>query len=116
MDGLPPLAELIAAARAAGDDPEARNAALDRWKPEIDDLANRREAAEFLGIKPATVSRDRSRIRADGKPAMPPHDRLVGIAPAWKYRTLVLHRASSPGPGGRTRWQPGQNPRGQSRP
>lgn len=90
---LPPAHQLIDLVRTDG--PEA----LDAY-PEVDELASTDEIAHYLGIKPGTVRREQYRPRDDGR-AWPRPDRTFGRAAAWKYRTVILHRASQPGPGRR---------------
>jgi len=101
----PNAADLIAAVKADGP------GALDRWMPWIDELTDIDGAARFLGIQARSISRARLRIRADKTPEFPNPDRIFGRSPAWRFRTLVLARAASPGRGGSGRWQPGQSGR-----
>lgn len=109
---MPTAAELIAAVKQDGPD------VLDRWAPWIDELTDAAGAAAFLGVKREAVYRAqlRDRREAPGGSQFPGPDRVFGRSRAWKYRTLVLHRAASPGRGGATRFKPGQagNPSGGS--
>jgi hypothetical protein len=92
---LPPAADLIALVRSGG--PEA----LDRYAPDVDELASTAEVAEYLGISPHTIRREQHRPRADGS-AWPQPDRVFGRAASWTYRTVIVHRAAQPGKGNRT--------------
>ena len=103
--GLPPLAELVAAVKAHGP------AALDKYAPAIDELADMPAAAAFLGIQAKSITRARERTRGDGSPDFAPPDRWFSRSPTWRYRTLVLHRAAAPGRGGSGKWQKGQSGR-----
>jgi hypothetical protein len=102
---LPPSTQLIAEVKTGGP------TALDKYAPEIDQLTDTEGAGQFLGIKDRSVRRSLGRIRADGTPEFAPPDQRFRRSPAWTYRTLVLHRAASPGPGGTTRFQPGESGR-----
>jgi len=110
-EGLPPCEELVAAVREAlqaGADEDAARV-LEACAPAIDEFAGVVEAAEWLGISPASIYRERSRVRADGAAAWPEPDRVFGRSSVWKYRTLVLHRASMPGKGSAGRGRPRRN-------
>jgi hypothetical protein len=112
---LPDAKDLIAAARAAMADAqnipsapaaarekrrETANKVLDQWKPAIDELTDFAGAAAFLGLKgPDSLKRLKYSPRVDGTPGWPEPDQKFGRTPAWKYRTIVLHRAESPGRG-----------------
>lgn len=102
---LPDLRDLVELVRAQG--PKA----LDQYAPEIDELANMTEAAAFLGIKPESLSRSRQKVRSDGSRYGPEPDRTFGRSPAWRYRSLVLHKVSAPGLGGSGKFRPGESGR-----
>lgn len=97
---LPPAAELVQAVKDRGP------AALDVYAPAIDQLADVAAAAAWLGVSRASIYRERSRTRADGAPAWPDADETAGRSGMWRYRTLVLHRASMPGKGSAGRGRP----------
>ena len=106
--GLPAADVLVAAAKEAmreGTREDAREA-LDAYAPAVDELADIAEAAAWLGISTASVYRERSRVRADGKAAWPEPDKTFGRSPAWTYRTLALYRAAMPGRGSAGRGRP----------
>lgn len=110
---LPDAQTLIAAARKAmtgitGDSPEAgeqrreaASRALDRWAPAIDELTDYAGAARFLGLAVGSVRRMKGRTLADGTRQWPEPDGRFGASPAWRYRTIVIGRARSPGHGHR---------------
>lgn len=89
---LPPAAELIAEVRRDG------APALDRYAPEIDELADIAKIAEYLGIQSRTIYRERRRVRRTGGPRWPAPEPLPGYSPLWKWRTIILFRARSPQP------------------
>lgn len=91
---LPPAEDLVAEVRRDGP------GVLDAYVPAIDQLADAPQIAGWLGIQARTIYRERSRQR-DGRPAWPDPEPLPGRSPLWKWRTIVLHRAASPGPGNR---------------
>jgi hypothetical protein len=91
---LPPASDLIALVKSDGAE------ALDRYAPDVEALASTAEVAEYLGVKPQTIRRERFRPRADGT-TWPEPDRRFGRAASWTYRTVILHRAAQPGPGNR---------------
>lgn len=118
---LPAAAELVEVARTAmreagglPSDPglarqkrrEAASMALDRWAPDIDAMTDLAGAAKFLGLKSAvSLRQNKFRTRADGTPAWPDPDDSFGVvgrgrSDVWKLRTIVIHRAESPGRGG----------------
>ena len=122
IDGLdlPPAAELVAEAKAAmagvtrlPRDPEAAqearrraaSRALDQWKPGIDTLVDLSNAASFLGMRSYdSLKRNKYRKRADGSRMWPAADETGGRvgrgrAERWTLRTIVIHRAESPGRG-----------------
>jgi hypothetical protein len=114
MTALPNAEELITAARTAMNkihrrDPDeqatarlkAGSKALDRWAPDIDQLTDLKGAAAFLGYTGGapTITRMRQRTRVDGTPEWPEPDARFGRSDAWRYRTIVLSRASAPGHG-----------------
>lgn len=78
---------------------EAASRALDQWAPAVDEMTDLAGAAEFLGARLDTVKRRRWRARADGTPDWPDPDVEAGQARAWKFRTIVLHQAGTPGRG-----------------
>lgn len=84
---------------------EAASKALDQWAPAIDAMTDLAGAARFLGLKSATSLRqNKFRKRADGSPAWPEPDDSFGKlgrgrSDVWKLRTIVIHRAESPGRG-----------------
>jgi hypothetical protein len=98
--GLPGAAELIALVREKGP------ATLDAYAPGIDAATDVAGAAAWLGLKPAHISRERSRLRPDGRPRWPKPDYPVGRSGLWTYRTIVLHRAGMPGRGSAGRGRP----------
>jgi hypothetical protein len=78
----------------------AGSKALDVYKPVIDELADMTQAAAFLGyVDAGTVRRKLWRHRKDGTPEWPAHDMKIARSPAWRYRTIVVHLAMSPGRG-----------------
>lgn len=79
---------------------------LDECGPAIDELADIPTIAAWLGISPSSIYRERSRRRADGSAAWPEPDSEFGRSGAWRYRTVVLHRASQPGRGSAGRGRP----------
>lgn len=88
MPPLPTADSLVALVRASGPD------ALDAFRPEIDELVDTVTLAEWLGIQPRTIYRERNRKRAQ-RPPWPVPDRIIGRSPAWTYRTIVIHRAGA---------------------
>lgn len=90
---LPPAQQLIDLVRSDGPD------ALDAY-PDVEEYASTEEAASYLGLSPGTIRREQWRKRSDGR-TWPRPDRMFGRAAAWKYRTVILYRASQPGPGNR---------------
>ena len=103
--GLPDAAELTAAvrqligeARAAGRRDPLRAAArlLDRFRPAVDEPADTRRAADWLGIQPASVYREKDRVNADGSPRWAEPDGKHGNSEVWTYRAIVLARAQMP--------------------
>lgn len=108
LTDLPAASELVAVAREAlgAGTMEDASRALDVYAPAIDQLADVTAAAEWLGISRASIYRERSRTRADGAPAWPASDATFGRSGAWRYRTLVLHRAGMPGQGSAGRGRP----------
>ena len=109
---LPESATIVEAIRPlllAGQHDEAQQL-LDNYMPAIDELADVPTAAQWLGISPASIYRERSRRRADGAPAWPAADAKFGRSSAWKYRTLALHRAGMPGRGSAGRGRPRRAP------
>ncbi len=95
MNRLPPAHDLIALVRRDGP------GVLDGFKPEIDELADTSQIAAWLGIQPASIYRERQRVREHG-PAWPSPVPLPGRSPLWTWRSVVLYRAAMPGPGNRT--------------
>lgn len=96
----PDAQTLIAALKAA--DAAKRDALLDAYAPDIDELATTAQLAEWLGFKtPRTIDRERARPRADGT-TWPQPARYYGRTPVWTYRSIALYRASQLGPGNRT--------------
>jgi hypothetical protein len=95
MPTLPPAHDLIHQVREHGP------GVLDRYAPEIDELADTSQIAAWLGIQPASIYRERARVREHG-PAWPPPVPLPGRSPLWTWRAVVVYRAAMPGPGNRT--------------
>ena len=113
-EALPPADELIAAVKAAiaaGNDPSA---VLDQYAPAIDELADAQETAGWLGISRASIYQFRSRTNADGSPQWPASDVPKGRSGLWRYRTIVLHRATMPGQGSAGRGRPAADRRATS--
>ena len=109
MDTLPPASDLIARARAilrAGGTVEDASRMLDEYAPAVDELADAEASAAWLGITTGTVYQERSRTRASGAAGWPDPDVTAGRSGAWRYRTLVLHRAGMPGRGSAGRGRP----------
>lgn len=91
---LPSAADLIADVRQNGP------GALDKYAPEVDELADTAEIAAWLGIQPQTIHRERKRIRVGRNwRTWPDEDRMAGRTPMWKWRTIIVHRADAPGKG-----------------
>lgn len=103
--GLPDAATLVAVARAAmaatgARKREAASRALNRYAPGIDQYTDMAGAAVFLGLKGKnSIRRRTTRTRADGTREWPEPDETFGRTPVWSYRTLVIHKAESPGQG-----------------
>lgn len=103
-ESLPPGRQLTA--RLHGLTSTEQHAILAQYAPAIDYLTGARGAAAWLGIKPASVYRDRNRVRADGTPAWPEPDKTELGHPLWSFRRLALHRANLPGRGAPGRKRP----------
>lgn len=105
---FPDAATLVAQVRKVMSEGTAEDAGrlLDQYAPEIDELADVSAAADWLGISASSIYRERSRQRADGSAAWPAPDAKFGRSGAWRYRTLVLHRAGMPGRGSAGRGRP----------
>jgi hypothetical protein len=57
-------------------------------------------AAVFLRYKDVgTVQKKKFRARKDGTPEWPEPDLVFGRSPGWRYRTIIVHLAMSPGRG-----------------
>lgn len=67
--------------------------------PGVDEFADLAAAADFLGVSYGSARTLRGRRRRDGSPSWPEPDYRFGPAPVWRYRTLILHRATAPGRG-----------------
>src|ERR1017187_961274 len=98
--GLPTAAELIALVLEHGP------AALDAYSPAIDEDTDTAGAAAWLGIERASIWRESHRRRPDAPPRWPKPDYPASRGGSWRYRTLVLHRASMPGRGSAGRGRP----------
>lgn len=95
---LPPAGTLVALVHEKGP------GALDAYAPEIDALADIPAIAEYLGVKTASIYRDRARMRTVGAtPRWPDPEPFPGRTPFWKWRTIIVYRATMPGPGNRVR-------------
>jgi len=113
---LPPVEELVSIARKVlegGGTLDAASRALDAYAPAVDEVADAPAIAEWLGISSASIYRERSRTRADGSAAWPEPDGKFGRSGVWRYRTIVLHRASMPGQGSAGRGRPRRRVDGQ---
>lgn len=110
--GLPDATTLVEEIRPLlqSENPDQATKHLGAYAPAIDELVDIPTAARWLGISPASIYRERSRQRADGAPAWPEPDAKFGRSHAWRYRTLVLHRAAMPGKGSAGRGRPRRNP------
>jgi hypothetical protein len=98
--GLPSAAELIALARAGG--PGALNA----YAPDIDQAADVRGYADWLGVERSTISRDRSRRVPGGGTRWPAPDYPAGRTGSWRVRSVVEHLAALPARGSAGRGRP----------
>jgi hypothetical protein len=98
--GLPSPDVLVALVREKG------SSVLDAYAPAIDETVDVAAAAAWLGKKPASISRERSRRRPDGTLRLPAFDYPAGRSGSWRKRTLIEHLAAMPGRGSAGRGRP----------
>jgi hypothetical protein len=94
-DGLPGAAALIQQLRATPD-PERRQAII-APHPALDLLAPVPVLAAWLGVKEQSVYMARTRTRPDGSKAWPDEDGSILGRKMWRFSTIALHRAATPG-------------------
>lgn len=98
-DGLPPVADVVAAIRSGLEQDMDRDA-IDRQLltayPGLDALTGVQGAADWLGLEPRSIYSERARKRADGTPRWPEPDRTISRSPFWTWRTLAWHAATMP--------------------
>ena len=95
-DGMPEAAALIAELRAA--DPADRAAIIARY-PVLELLAPAPVLADWLGMRVRSIWVARGRTRPDGSKEWPDEDDTLLGRSVWRFSTIALHRATTPGRG-----------------
>ena len=69
------------------------------WNGNTELLAPVPVLAEWLGMNPQSVYMARTRKRPDGLPVWPDEDDTILGRKMWRFSSIALHRASTPGRG-----------------
>lgn len=91
----PTCAELVTAIK--GKNQRDRDQYLAQF-PWLDDLADTRTLAAWTGIEATSITDYHTR-KTGGPRKWPVPDEEYGGRPVWRFRTILLHRASQPGRG-----------------